>query len=165
MQKLHVESHLPVTPEVCWDVFESEAFRTRLSVHTGLLSELLDEHDEGPVNVRRLKYTSGNDLPGVVAKALGAKRLSYEQINRLDLSRGRLDWVVHLPKIGDRVTVAGITSAVATPTGCTRIVSGEIEVKIPLIGGQIEKAVVGEFQKSMERAVDLARTMIAERSR
>ncbi|MCB9669019.1 MAG: hypothetical protein H6734_06055 [Alphaproteobacteria bacterium] len=26
MQKLFVESHLPVTPEVAWDVFESEPF-------------------------------------------------------------------------------------------------------------------------------------------
>lgn len=162
MQKLHVESQLPVSPEVCWEVFESDAFRERLSVHTGLTSELLEERVEGAVTVRRLKFTSGNDLPGVAAKALGAKRLSYEQENRLDLGRSRLDWVVKLPI--DRVRVAGVTTVAPSGSGCTRVVSGEIEVRIPLVGGQIEKAVVGEFQKSMERAVDLARAMIAERA-
>lgn len=163
MQKLLVESRLPVSPEVCWEVFESDAFRARLADHTGLSSELLEERSDGPVLVRRLKFLSGRDLPTVVAKALGAKRLSYEQENRLDLAKSRLDWVVRLPVLGDRVSVSGVTTITPDGTGSKRVVDGTIEVRMALVGGQIEKAVVGEFQKSMERAVDLARAMIAER--
>ena len=62
----------------------------------------------------------------------------------------------------DRVTVKGATTMTATPEGCRRVVDGEITVRMRLVGGQIEKAVVAEFEKSMARAVDIARELIAE---
>jgi hypothetical protein len=163
VQKLYVESRLPVSPEVAWDVFESEEFRERLWSQTGTKSEVLSERDEGPVQVRKIKFTLARELPGMVAKALGSKHLSYEQENRLDLSKSRLDWVVVLPMLGDRVKVTGITTIEPSGEGSRRVVDGTIEVKMRLIGGQVEKAVVGEFEKSMRQAVDLALQMMRER--
>lgn len=163
MQKLYVESHLPVGPEEAWEVFESDAFRERLAVETGLSTEVLDTRMEGQVEVRHLRYTSGKDLPGIAAKTLGTKRLMYEQTNRFDKPNSKLDWNVVLPMMSDRVSVKGVTWIKPTPTGSHRVVDGIIEVKMRLVGGQIEKVVVGEFKKSMERAVELALEMMAER--
>ena len=160
MQKLYIVSQLPVSPAVAWDVFESDAFRDRLAEQTGLSSEVLERRDEGSVEVRRLKFVSGNELPAIAAKALGSKRLSYEQINRFDLAKSRLDWTVSLPVLGERIRVEGSTLITPDGAGSRRVVDGEIEVKMRFIGGQIEKAVVGEFEKSMRRAVDLALEMM-----
>lgn len=162
MQKLFVESHLPVTPEVAWDVFESEPFREALAERTNLASRVLEVRQEGEVEVRVIEFTSGQKLPGVVAKALGSDRLSYTQTNRFDRSRSRLDWTVALPALGERVSVSGETLIEPHPQGCRRVVNGEIEVRIRLVGGQIERVVAGEFQRSMERAVDLARDMLPD---
>lgn len=162
MQKLYVESDLPVSAATAWEVFESDAFRERLAAQTNLSSEILEEKQEGSVQVRRMRFVSGNELPGVVAKALGMKNLTYEQVNRFDPTTGRLDWTVHLPVLQDRVKVGGITVITDTPGGSRRVVDGTIEVNMRLIGGQVEKLVVGEFEKSMSRAVDVARELIRE---
>ena len=163
MKKLYIESHFDETPDEIWDVFESDAFRDALAEHTGMSSELLEEREEGGVIVRRLKFTSDTDLPGIAAKALGSKRLSYEQTNRFDRAQGRLDWNVVLPGLADRVKVVGTTSITPASDGSTRVVDGTIEVKMRLIGGQIEKVVTDRFEGSMNRAVDLAKEMLADR--
>jgi hypothetical protein len=160
MQKLLVESHLNVNPETAWNVFESDDFRDRLSEKTGLSSKVLDLRQEGDVEVRVIEFTSGTELPKLVAKALGAPRLSYIQTNRYNPSLSRLDWSVDIPKLGDRVRVAGSTIIHPHAQGSHRVVNGEIEVKMRLVGGQIEKVVKNEFKKSMEKAVDLARELM-----
>jgi hypothetical protein len=162
--KLFVESHLPVDPETAWKVFESETFDERLQAQTGMKVEKLSETPQGEgVLIRKMKYTSGNELPGLVAKALGSKHLTYTQTNRMDYTTSRLDWTVELPVLQDRVSVAGSTIIEPHPNGCRRVVDGEITVKMRVVGSQIEKAVVAEFEKSMGRAVDIARQLIAER--
>lgn len=161
--KLYVESHLPIDPAAGWKIFESDEFDTRLRKQTNMTVERLSETQESEhVVVRRLKYTSGTELPALVAKALGGKHLTYEQTNRMDYATNRLDWTVELPVMKDRVTVKGATTMTATSEGCRRVVDGEITVRMRLVGGQIEKAVVAEFEKSMARAVDIARELIAE---
>jgi hypothetical protein len=161
--KLYVESDLPVDPATAWKVFESDAFDERLRKQTNMQVERLSETKEGEhVVVRRLRYTSGSELPSLVAKALGGKHLTYTQTNRMDYATNRLDWTVELPVLSDRVSVKGSTTMKATAAGSHRVVDGEITVKMRLIGGQIEKAVVAEFEKSMGRAVEIARELIAE---
>jgi hypothetical protein len=160
MQKLFVESVLHVTPEVAWSVFESDDFRARLAEKTGLSSEVIEERTEGAVQVRVLAFTSGTKLPKIAAKALGTDRLTYHQTNRYDPTRSRLDWDVQVPSLGQRLRVEGETVIEPHPHGSRRTVNGEIEVKLRLVGGQIEKVVANEFRKSMEGAVDLARELM-----
>ncbi len=161
--RLFVESVLPVDPARAWELFESEAFRVRLREKAKLTSEVLSTRMEGGVEIRRLRFQSGNELPGVVAKLLGSTHLRYEQENRLEASASRLTWTVALPVLTDRVKVSGVTTIYPHPDGCRRVVDGVCEVKVALVGGQIEKAVVGEFEKSMARAVEIVRDMIRER--
>lgn len=163
MKKLYVEDQLPVDATTAWDLFESEAFRERLASETGLSAVVLASTDEGTVQRRTLRFTSKNELPGVASKALGMKHLTYDQTTRFDRATGRLDWTVKLPVLTDRVRVEGRTVITDTPGGSRRVVDGQIEVSMPVIGGQIEKVVVGEFEKSMRRAVDIVRGMIRDR--
>lgn len=161
--KLYVESHLPVDAETAWKLFESDEFEARLEQRANIRVEKIDERPDGEhAVIRRMKYTSGSELPALVAKALGGKHLTYEQTNRMDYATGQLDWTVQLPVMSDRVSVSGRTSITDTAAGCHRIVDGEISVRMRLIGGQIEKTVVAEFEKSMTRAVEIVRELIAE---
>jgi hypothetical protein len=162
--KLFVESLLPTDPATAWEIFESKEFEQRLEAQTNIRCEVLEAREEGDKTFRRLRYTSGTELPKMVAKALGSKHLTYEQHNHFDRSTGTMKWNVLLPVLGDRVSVGGTTTISDHEGGCRRVVDGDISVKMRLIGGQIEKAVVGEFEKSMERAVDIARDLIRERS-
>lgn len=160
--RLFVESILPVDPPRAWALFESDAFRQRLKARANVHSEVVSTRTEGPIEIRRMKFRSGNELPAVVQKLLGATHLAYDQENRLDAAASTLSWTVSLPVLSDRVKVGGTTSIHPHPEGCRRVVDGVVEVKVALVGGQIEKAVVAEFEKSMARAVEIVREMIRE---
>jgi len=161
--KLHIVSDLPGDPALVWDVFEGAEFQARLDAQTGLRTEVIETRQEGPVQVRRLRYTSKTELPAMAARALGSSTLSYEQENRFNAAAGTLTWVVKIAMLGDRVKASGDTVITAAPGGSRRVVNGDVTISIPIIGGQIEKVIGGEFEKSMGRAVEIARTLIAER--
>jgi hypothetical protein len=161
MQKLVLEAQINADVAKAWELFESQPFRDRLSAETGLIAELLSTTQEGTTEVRTFRYESGTDLPAVAAKALGTKRLAYTQTNRLDLAASRLEWRIELP-LGDRVRVSGVTTMEPSGSGSLRKVDGTIEVKLPLIGGRVEKLVVEQFEKSMRRVNEIANEMLAE---
>jgi hypothetical protein len=161
--KLYVESLMPGDPALVWELFEGAEFQKRLDAQTGLRTEVLETRQEGTVTIRRLRYHSQTELPAIAAKALGSSRLSYEQENRFDSAKSYLTWVVKIPMVGDRVKASGNTLITPAPGGSKRVVEGDVSIGIPLIGGQIEKVIVGEFEKSMGRAVDIVRGMLKER--
>jgi hypothetical protein len=161
--RLYVDSHLPANAATAWEIFEGPDFQRRLEADTGLRTEVLEERQEGSVTVRKLRYVSKSELPTVAATALGSKNLSYEQENRLDLASGKLTWVVKIPLAGDRVKASGTTVIQDAPGGSRRVVEGDVTISVPFVGGTIEKAVVGEFEKSMARAVEIAKQIMKER--
>ena len=161
--KLYVEDHLPAPPSVVWEVFESDEYKERYHEETGDTLHLLERRVEGDIEVQRIRNEPKRELPGVVARALGAKKLCFVQENRLDLTQSRMEWTVKLDLLPDLVSVNGTTSCLEDGDGTKRVIDGEIQVKVPLVGGQIERLVVAEFEKSMRRAVDLALEMLDER--
>lgn len=162
--KLYVEAELPVDAATCWDIFESDDFRRRLEQKARIKQHILEERAEGGVIRKKVRTEPERELPAVAAKLLGSSKLSYVQDSTLDRENNRLDWTVRMDAMSDRVDVKGRTTVVPLPSGgCKRIVDGEITVRVRLVGGQIEKAVVAEFEKSMARAVDIARELIRER--
>ncbi|MEO0604509.1 MAG: DUF2505 domain-containing protein [Myxococcota bacterium] len=161
--KLYVEDHLPAPPSVVWEVFESDDYKERYREETGDTLHLLERRIEGDVEIQRIRNEPNRELPGIVARALGAKKLTFTQTNRLNLTESRMEWEVKLDVLTDMVTVKGTTSCIDVGDGTRRVIDGEIKVKVPMLGGQIERLVVGEFEKSMRRAVDIALEMLEER--
>ncbi|MBX2796967.1 MAG: DUF2505 domain-containing protein [Myxococcales bacterium] len=162
--KLYVENELPADPATVWEVFDSPEYRERLAARADIQQEILEERTEGNVVIRRIRTEPNRELPAMAAKVLGAKKLSYIQENRYDPDASRLDWTVTLEAMPDRVQVSGSTTCTALDDGtCHRVVDGDIEVRVRLVGRQIEKAVVAEFEKSMRRAVEVAQEILDER--
>ncbi|MFT4626322.1 MAG: hypothetical protein ACI8PZ_004999 [Myxococcota bacterium] len=161
--KLYSQAQFQCDPSVVAEVFASEAFLLRLRDVTQITQTVLDRREEGNLVIERINNVSSKELPGMMASALGSKTLTYVQVNRLDPTTHRLEWRVELPVMSDKVRIAGVTTAVASAGGCVRTVDGECTVKVPFVGGRIEKVIVGEFMKSYERATEIARSLIRER--
>ena len=158
--KLSVTSEFNASPETVWAAFESEAFEARLEQESGMVKTLLETRTEGGVRYQRIRVERRKPLPGFVAKVLGSKTLGFVQTERFDSATSCSNWSVEVPALGDRVSVSGSTSITATPTGSRRVLQGEVSVRVRLVGGAIEKAVVGDFQKTAARAVEIARTFL-----
>ena len=162
--KLYSQADFPHPTAEVWSVFGSPAFVERLREVTQITQTVVDRREEGDVVIERVRNVSAKDLPGMVAKALGSRTLTYDQENRLDAKAHKVEWKVHLPVMSDKIDIRGVTTNVATATGCVRTVDGVCNVNIPFVGGRIEKAIVAEFTKSYARAADLARQLLRERN-
>jgi len=160
--KMKVESTFDVAPDAVWDAFDSEAFHSRLAAETGMVRTVLEERNEDGIQVLKTEVKRSKDLPKIAAKVLGSKQLAYIQTNRLDRARHRLSWHVEIPAMGDRLQVSGVTSLTPTATGCSRLLEGDVTVRVRLVGGAVEKAIGGEFQKTANRAVQIVKEILRD---
>lgn len=65
---------------------------------------------------------------------------------------------------GAPVSVEATSTLTGTGTGCSRAVSGNVSVRVPLLGGRIEKEAVAHLGRVVEREEALAAAWLAEHS-
>lgn len=140
--KLLTRHAFPFTPEQFWDCFWDPEWEAAETEHSDMRREVISQTEVDGVVTLHQRYHTNIKLPGPVAGRMGADTLSYEQISTIDKRAGTLSWKVIPPAMQDKVVAQGAMRVVATPTGCERIVEGEVTVKVPLFGGKIEKGVV-----------------------
>ncbi|MCA9493192.1 MAG: DUF2505 domain-containing protein [Myxococcales bacterium] len=159
--KLLVRHGLPCSPEKYWKMYWDDDFDAMLRKESAVERELLEERDDGDVLVRRVRITPDRELPTPVAKLLGAPKLVYEQENRWDRKNAVLHWKVLPTILPGKLDCRGTFRIQPTATGCEQVVDGEIKVNVMLVGGQIEKAVVAEIEKSYDRMAAASKEWLA----
>jgi len=121
---------------------------------------MLASNEEDGIILTVTEVRRSRALPKIAAKVLGSKQLRYIQHDRYDPSTRTLRWTVEVPTMGDRFGVIGTTTVEATATGSRRVVDGVVSVRVRLVGGAVERAIVTEFEKTARRAVEIARDVI-----
>ena len=160
--KLAVRHTFPCTLDVFWQMFWDDDYDRMMQEATGNDRELLKDEQKGDERHWRMRFTPRQELPKMVAKATGAKKLIYEQTSRLDADRV-LHWEVIPAIVPDKVTARGTMRAVPVQGGVDRIVDGEISVRIPLVGGRIEKAIHQSVLDGYENAYQVSLTWLRTR--
>ena len=95
--------------------------------------------------------------------AIGTSRLVYEQESELTPER-ELRWQVYPAVVPDKVTARGSMVAREVGSGVERVVDGEISVRIPLVGGRIERAIHQSVLDSYERAYEVSLRWLEQRN-
>jgi len=150
---LNVRHTFPCTADVFWQMFWDDEYDAMVSKSAGVTRETLWEREEGDQRVWRMRFTPDQELPAMVAKAVGTSKLVYEQQSRLTADKV-LHWEVFPAVVPDKVTAKGTMRIQEHARGVDRIVNGEISVRIPLIGGRVEKAIHKSVVESYERAAE-----------
>ena len=161
--KLNVRHTFPCTLDVFWQMFWDDDYDRMLSESAGVTRTTLWDREEGDGRIWRMRFTPDQELPAVMARAIGTNKLIYEQESRLDADRV-LHWDVFPAVVPDKVTARGTMKALEGRGGVDRIVDGEITVRIPLVGGRIEKAIHKSVMDSYERAAEVTLRWLDERS-
>lgn len=155
--KLNVRHRFDCSPEIFWKMYWDEGFDEQLRRESAVQRELLEERTEGTVLVRRVRLTPDRELPGPVATLLGARKLVYEQENRWDKATSTMSWRVIPTVLPGKLDAKGTFRVVAAPPGCEQVVEGDIVVSVMFVGGQIERAVVAEVEKSYAKMAETSR--------
>ena len=160
--KINARHTLPCTPDRLWRIYWDPAFEERLRQGSTMQREILEHREEGDLIVRRVRNTPQKELPAAAAAIVGAKKLVYEQETRFDRKRGVVDWQVVPSVLPGKLDAKGQLRVEPAPEGCAMVIDGHIDVKVRFVGGQIEKAVVAEVERSYDRLAAEIRRWIAD---
>ena len=155
--KLHVRHVFPCSPAEFWRIFWDERYDRMLDDAAGLRREVLEEWMEEGQRCWRVRFRPEGEKAGMAARLLGPGLLEYEQEGRWDEAAGVVHWRV-LPQsssLAGKVDAAGVLAVRPVDGGCERTVSGDVVVKIPLLGSTIESQVRSSVVESYERAAEV----------
>jgi hypothetical protein len=115
---------------------------------------VLEHRVEGDRVVLRVHYRFTADLPSAALRVIDADKLTWVEETTYDLaaatSRSKL-LPDHYP---DRLQASATATFTAEGTGAVRRIDGELKVRMPLVGGKVEGAIVSGLK---EHLVDEAR--------
>lgn len=152
--QFQIRHTFPCTAEAYWAAFDDPAFNQLLDQQTSAKRTLLSEHTQGDTKMWRMRCEPERTLPGPIQKILGVSSLSYEQQNRLGPDHV-LHWEVFPNVLPDKVTAKGTVTLI--PKGnreVERLAQGEITVRLPLVGGRVEQAILTSLTESYDRAAE-----------
>lgn len=152
-----LEQVFDVPAERLWALyFFDDAHGRALSEHLGLrvLDDQLQHEGVGSrLIVRRtMRVVSQRELPPTLRRLLGGDLEMLER-GEFNAERRRYSVQIELPLVGNLVTCGSEFSWDEALEGpLRRTWEGWCTAKIPLIGGQIEKAIVGELAATIARS-------------
>lgn len=151
-------------PATYWEIFWDEAFNADQYARMHCGRQLLLLRDEEAQRVRDQEIRPERDVPAVLRKILPKGALRYVEHGVFAKPAGPLDVRVQVPTLGERFQLHAVYRVDPLPAGrCRREFAGECSIKVPLVGGLGEKAVVDNMRETYETAARVQAEWIARR--
>ena len=161
--KLSVRHTYPCSVERYWEMYWDDDFDEELQRDSTVIREVLENVEEAGILRRRLRFTSRDDLPTMIAKVVGSPKLSYEQVNLFKKAESSMLWEVLQDFVSsDRFNAKGSFVVIPKGEGCELQIDGEINVKVRFIGSQIESKVVAQIEEAYENMRKASLTWLQE---
>ncbi len=154
-----------VSADRFWEVFFSDAYNDGLwpAIEVDYKQLKFERTGEGKELriIREQELTPHRQAPKVIQKLVKGTVIHYVEANDYDASKSSMDIVTTPNFAADRVHNTGVFSVKDAGDGkCERTWAGVCNVKIPLIGGQVEKYLVSEIQESYRKATAYTREFL-----
>jgi hypothetical protein len=149
-----------------WEVFFDPAYNAelykRLRIGREVLEETREGEGEGLVVRRRIKLSPQREVPGFVAKFVKGA-ISYTEQGVYTARTSTLEIVTIPGFMADSLRTRGTYRVQALgPSKVRRTWQGEIECKIPLVGGKVEKQIAEEVTAGYRDTTDFTRKWLLE---
>ena len=119
------------------------AFQTRLALPDLSLPTVVDQGDEGHTRRLKLRYEYVGQLDPIARKVIGGRQLTWIQELRLDPTTFAGTLTFSAEAAPDRLNGQADLALVADGDAkCRRRITGDLHVRVPLIGGTAEKRIV-----------------------
>ena len=118
-------------------------FQTMLDLPDLARPDVVAQDVDGTAHHLTLRYEYIGQLDPVAQKVVGGRKLTWVQDLRIDLSTGAGTLGFTADGVGGRAD--GDATVIITAVGdatCRRLISGDFRIKIPLVGGKAERAIV-----------------------
>jgi hypothetical protein len=120
-------------------------------------------HDvDGTVHHLTLRYEYIGQLDPIAQKVVGGRKITWVQDLRIDVATGIGTLGFTADGVGGRAD--GRASVTITATGdasCHRVIDGEFRIRIPLVGGKAEQAIVPGLERRLDVEADAVAAELA----
>lgn len=110
-------------------------------------AQLLDQRTEGDVVHQRVRYRFTGELNAAARAVLDPAKLTWVEQSSTDRSTHRTSWVILPDNYADRLAAKGTFELVAEQGATRRVAEGEVKVRMPLVGGKVEGAIVSGLRE------------------
>jgi hypothetical protein len=141
--RFEVEHDFPASCTEVADVLCDPAFHTQLDLPDMSRPEVLTSSVDGTTRVLRLRYEYIGQLDPIARKVVGGRKLTWIQELRLDTATysGTLSFSAE-EQPGRLNGTAKVEITARGEHQCRRHITGDLHVRIPLVGGTAEKRIV-----------------------
>jgi len=141
--RFEVEHEFPASCAKVADVLCDPAFHTQLDLPDMSRPEVLTTSADGTTRVLRLRYEYTGQLDSIARKVIGGRKLTWIQELRLDTTSYTGTLTFSAEEEPDRLNgSADVTITSLDGDHARRRITGDLHVRIPLVGGTAEKRIV-----------------------
>ena len=137
-------------------------FLTRMAELPKLGSaEIVSNERDGNVVKLQVRYLFQAELSSAVTKFVDPEKLTWIEDSTCDLAAHQTSCVIR-PDNYDNLLEGSYDAAIAASgSGCVRTVTGRVKVRIPLLGGKVEKAIIGGLSENSDAQVLLLQDFLS----
>lgn len=157
------DHELPADPAAVVAVFCDPAFHTQLDLPDLSRPEVVADEVDGATRTLSLRYAYTGQLDGIAQRIVGDRPLTWVQELRMDTASctGTLTYSAD----GDAGRLQGGAQVAVTAVGpgrSRRHIEGDLRVRIPVVGGRAERAIVPGLVRRIDvEAAALTRELAA----
>jgi hypothetical protein len=153
---------VPATVDAVDAALVDPAFLVRMSELPKLGSaEVVADERDGDVVALQVRYLFQAELSAAVTRVVDPSKLTWVEDSTCDLAAHHTTCVIRPDNYANLLEGSYEATIVAAASGCTRTVTGRIKVHVPLLGGKVEKAIVGGLAENASAQVALLADFIS----
>jgi hypothetical protein len=126
--------------------------------------ELLEQQRDGDRVHQRVRYRFTAELSSAVTRVIDPAKLTWVDDARYDLTSHTSRHRIVPDNYGDRLEAAYDVALESLGDSTRRLVTGELKVHVPLVGGRVERVIVEGLEEHAAAEADLLGTWVTERA-
>ena len=160
--RFEIVQDLSASPEALDGALVDPAFLVRMAELPKLGSaEVLTQERDGDVVRQDVRYLFVAELSSAVTRVVDPKKLTWVERSVCDLAAHRTECEIRPDNYGGLLAGRYDAVIVATDGGARRTLTGDVKVKMPLVGGKVERAIVGGLEENAAAQTTLLETFLA----
>jgi hypothetical protein len=139
-------------------IMSDPAFQTGLALPDLSRPDVVAHDVDGDTHRLTLRYRYVGELDPIAQRVVGGRAITWVQDLRVDIATGAGTLGFSADGVGGRAD--GTAAVTITPTGdasCRRSIRGDFRIRVPLVGGKAERAIV----PGLERRLDVEAAAVA----
>ena len=147
--RFEIVQELAATPDEVDGALVDPAFLVRMAELPKLGSaEVVTQARDGEVMRQDVRYLFQAELSSAVTRVVDPKKLTWVERSVCDLAAHRTQCEIRPDNYGGMLSGRYDAVIVATDEGARRTLTGELKVKMPFVGGKVERAIVGGLEEN-----------------